>query len=229
MALLRYWSDTQQAWLFVGGALLGVEQGYVPMAGGTISGDLAVNLDNHPWSVMIIAAGRLSATGITTTAGGVFDGNILLTPGRTVTFGGARVQNVGDPVAADSAATKGYTDATFVRSAVRTEPALSQGWAGGGGGYGPPSYWLSGNSRRVLLGGVVRAVGPMTPSRSAAALFTLDGGCRPVTPVTAMAVGSSKGVFTVEVGLDGAVRLTHGPSIPDGGWVSLDGCMFPII
>lgn len=229
MATLRYWDKYSSSWRPVGGA--SAVPGYVPLSGGTITGDLVVD-SGDPWEMHVGTNGTLKAGSIRTPADGIFDGNIRLSTVRTVDLGGAVVQHVSEPLYDDSAATKGYVDDALVRTAEAVEPTLGRGWQALGEGYGPPRYRLGASGRCVVLEGLLMTNGAFIAPlpEPTHPMFVLPKGYRPPARVIFMVVGGKDSLFSCAVNPTGEVWL-HGYSgeiLDAGQFLSLDGCRFPM-
>lgn len=91
---------------YISGSITGLGSVYLPLAGGTITGNLTVNGSttlggNVTLSNNLTVNGSTSLHAVTVST---------FTASSTVSMGGQRVQNVGTPTAAADAVTKDYTD-----------------------------------------------------------------------------------------------------------------------
>ena len=222
MPLLKFWDGIR--WGRVGGA--SATAGYVPVTGGTITGDLTVDAAD-PWDAQVITPDTLAAGIYRTSGADAFDGNIRFTSTHPVDFGGVRATNAGRPTVASDAATKDYIDTTLLRRPQVTAPELGAGWEAHGEPYGEPGYRVSGVGA-VVLEGVLRATTTLTPGATSPPLFTLPDECRPDNLMMRLVMGGRDTIYALTITTDGVLQLSGGPQLAKGGYLSIDGVRFNV-
>ena len=224
MPILRYWDG--RAWKDVGGWTPGA--GYVPLTGGTMTGNLIVD-SGDKWERQIITPGSIASRTITTTTEGLFDGNIRYTKKRETNFGGTRLRKTGAPKSSTSVATKKYIDELFINKPAATRAALGSNWLEYGEGHGAPKYRMSNCGNFVTLEGTLKSINAVTPSDASQTLFTLPTTHRPGGDVSFMVIGGNNALYICGASsTSGEVRLLAGPRLEIGQYLSIDGCRYPV-
>ena len=223
MPVLKYWDKPTSTWKYA--ATDPDDPGLIPVSGGTITGPLPLMVDAGEAVYAITVDGALTAKKFTTTKAGVLNVGIRITPdaGRTIDFGGAKVQEIADSTESDAAVTKQKVDTYTTSRDVELIVLNRAHWTPGESIYQQPWVQLD-REGRVSLEGFVKCAAPINYPNDKV-IGSLSEGYRPQRRVV-LSLLAPPGYVLVEVLPDGDVVYRAGSRITPGRMISLSGSFY---